>query len=277
MIETSLPRRVPAVRLGWQRKLRILPLLTAPLLLFLVSPLVALVLRLDVLHLAANLTDLLVIQAISLSMLTTIIATTIAVVFGTPLAYLLARYKFRGRAIVDTLIDLPMVLPPSVAGIALLMAFGRRGLFGSHLSDAGVEIAFTQVAVVLAQVFVAAPYFVKAATAGFVKVERELEHAAALDGASQWNIFRFVTFPLAWPALFGGMVMTWARALGEFGATIIFAGNFPGRTQTMPLAIYLGFERDLDLALTLAVILLSISFLVLVTVKGVLHQRIGTV
>jgi molybdate transport system permease protein len=247
------------------------------LLLFLVSPLVALVLRLDVLHLAANLTDLLVIQAISLSMLTTIIATTIAVVFGTPLAYLLARYKFRGRAIVDTLIDLPMVLPPSVAGIALLMAFGRRGLFGSYLSDAGVEIAFTQVAVVLAQVFVAAPYFVKAATAGFVKVERELEHAAALDGASQWNIFRFVTFPLAWPALFGGMVMTWARALGEFGATIIFAGNFPGRTQTMPLAIYLGFERDLDLALTLAVILLSISFLVLVTVKGVLHQRIGTV
>lgn len=277
MIETSLPRRVPAVRLGWRRKLRILPLLTAPLLLFLVSPLVALVLRLDVLHLAANLTDLLVIQAISLSMLTTIIATTIAVVFGTPLAYLLARYKFRGRAIVDTLIDLPMVLPPSVAGIALLMAFGRRGLFGSYLSDAGVEIAFTQVAVVLAQVFVAAPYFVKAATAGFVKVERELEHAAALDGASQWNIFRFVTFPLAWPALFGGMVMTWARALGEFGATIIFAGNFPGRTQTMPLAIYLGFERDLDLALTLAVILLSISFLVLVTVKGVLHQRIGTV
>ncbi|MCG8353473.1 MAG: ABC transporter permease [Chloroflexales bacterium] len=279
MIETSLSRRAPAVRLGWRRTLRMLPLslLMTPLLLFLVLPLVALVLRLDVAYLAANLADLLVIQAISLSMLTTLIATTIAVLFGTPLAYLLARTKFRGRAIVDTLIDLPMVLPPSVAGIALLMAFGRRGLFGSYLSDAGVEIAFTQIAVVLAQVFVAAPYFVKAATAGFVKVERELEHAAALDGASQWNVFRFVTLPLSWPALFGGMVMTWARALGEFGATIIFAGNFPGRTQTMPLAIYLGFERDLDLALTLAVILLSISFLVLVTVKGALRQRIGAV
>jgi molybdate transport system permease protein len=129
--------------------------------------------------------------------------------------------------------------------------------------------------VVLAQCFVAAPYFVKAAAAGFAGVDRELEQAAALDGASPAQVLRYITIPLAWPALFSGAVMTWARALGEFGATIIFAGNLPGRTQTMPLAIYLGFERDLNLALTLATILLAISFGVLALVKGVLGQRVG--
>jgi molybdate transport system permease protein len=127
----------------------------------------------------------------------------------------------------------------------------------------------------MAQCFVAAPYFVKAATAGFGGVDRELEQAAALDGADARQVFRLITVPLAWPVLFSGIVMTWARALGEFGATIIFAGNLPGRTQTMPLAIYLGFERDLNQALTLAVILLVISFGVLALVKVLLKQRVG--
>jgi molybdate transport system permease protein len=168
-----------------------------------------------------------------------------------------------------------MVLPPAVAGVALLMAFGRRGVLGSYLSDMGFDLAFTQTAVVLAQLFVAAPFYVKSAMAGFAKVDRDAEDAAALDGAGALTVFRRITIPLAWPALFGGAVMTWARALGEFGATIIFAGNFPGRTQTMPLAIYLGFELQLNVALTLAVILLVISFGVLVIIKGMLHQRLA--
>jgi molybdate transport system permease protein len=173
------------------------------------------------------------------------------------------------------LLDLPMVLPPAVAGIALLVAFGRRGLVGAYLNELGITLAFTQTAVVLAQLFVAAPFYIKAAIAGFGAVDQDLEQAAALDGASGWGIFRYITVPLAWPTLFSGAVMTWARALGEFGATIIFAGNFPGRTQTMPLAIYIGFELDLNVALTLAVILLAISFGVLFIVKGLLRQRLS--
>jgi molybdate transport system permease protein len=188
---------------------------------------------------------------------------------------LLARRDFRGRGVVDTLIDLPMVLPPAVAGIALLVTFGRRGLLGPYLEAAGLSLAFTTAAVVLAQVFVAAPFYIKAATAGFGGVERELEQAAEIDGASPWRVFRYITVPLAWPVLLGGAVMTWARALGEFGATIIFAGNFPGRTQTMPLAIYIGLELDLGVALTLSALLLAVSFGVLFVVKGLLRQRTG--
>jgi molybdate transport system permease protein len=176
--------------------------------------------------------------------------------------------------LIETLLEIPMVLPPAVAGVALLMAFGRRGIVGSYLGEWGIEVAFSQTAVVLAQLFVAAPFYVKAAVVGLSKIDREVEQAAALDGAGPWTTFRHITLPLAWPALFGGAVMTWARALGEFGATIIFAGNFPGRTQTMPLAIYLGFELELNVALTLAIILLSSSFAVLIILKGFLRQRI---
>lgn len=254
-----------------------LSLLALPILLFLSLPLVALVLRVRVPLFVVSLADPAVIQAVILSLRTSVLSTLAALLFGTPLAYLLARRKFRGRAVIDTLIDLPMVLPPSVAGIALLMAFGRRGLLGVYLNEWGLTLAFTQAAVVLAQIFVAAPFFVKAAIAGFAGVERELELAAAIDGASPLHIFRYITAPLAGPVLFGGAVMTWARALGEFGATIIFAGNFPGRTQTMPLAIYIGFELELGVALTLSVILLVISFLVLFVVKALLRQRIGSI
>jgi molybdate transport system permease protein len=246
-----------------------------PLLAFLVIPIVALLLRLEWSELWSTLQGSVVVQALGLSMVTTLLATGLSLALGAPLAYVLARREFRGRTLIDTLIDLPMVLPPSVAGIALLMAFGRRGLVGAPLAEWGITLSFTQLAVVLAQCFVAAPYFVKAATAGFAGVDRDLEQAAALDGASAAQVMRFVTVPLAWPALFSGTVMTWARALGEFGATIIFAGNLPGRTQTMPLAIYLGFERDLNLAVTLSAVLLAISFGVLALVKGVLKQRVG--
>lgn len=273
---TSLSREAPGQSVSWRNWQRNVPLTlsAAPLLFLLCVPLLALVLRLDLAAFWANLGSPVVMQAIGLSLATTTVTTLLAIVLGMPLAYLLARRRFRGRTLVDTLIDLPMVLPPAVAGIALLIAFGRRGLVGAPLSDLGITISFTQIAVVLAQFFVAAPYFVKAASVGFATVEREVEQAAAIDGASAWNVFRHVTVPLAWPALLGGAVMTWARALGEFGATIIFAGNLPGRTQTMPLAIYIGFERDLNAALTLAVILLAVSFAVLALVKGLLRQRV---
>jgi molybdate transport system permease protein len=270
-------REIPAgaTRPGWRWRSIALPLAAAPLLGFLLLPLAALLLRINPTELASHLLSPVVGQAIRLSVATTLTTTLITLALGTPLAFLLARTQFWGRQAVDTLLDLPMVLPPSVAGIALLIAFGRRGLFGPLLTSLEIEIAFTQAAVVLAQLFVAAPFYVKAAAAGFAGVDRELEQSAALDGASRLGVFRYITMPLAWPALFGGAIMTWARALGEFGATIIFAGNFPGRTQTMPLAIYLGFERDLDLALTLAAILLGISFAVLISVKWLLRQRVA--
>jgi molybdate transport system permease protein len=226
--------------------------------------------------LLANLGQAQVIQAISLSLMTTSITLAVTIVFGTPVAYLLARYNFPFRKAVDTLLDLPTVLPPSVAGIALLMAFGRRGLIGEWLEFWDIHIAFTQVAVILAQTFIAAPFYVKAAILGFASVDKDLEQAAALDGADSRQVFRFVTLPLAWTALLSGAVMTWARALGEFGATIIFAGNYPGRTQTMPLAIYIGFELDLNVALTLSVILVGCSFLVLMIVKGLLQRELNT-
>ena len=276
-MELSLPRAA-ARRARWDRgrwETFWLLLLALPMLFFLVWPLVALVARIPPLSLIENLGNPEVIQAISLSLTTTAISTSAALVFGTPLAYLLARRNFRGRAVIDTLIDLPMVLPPSVAGIALLIAFGRRSLLGGALSDLGLSLAFTTAAVVLAQIFVAAPFYIKAAIAGFAGVDRDLEQAAAIDGANAWRIFRHITVPLAWPVLLGGAVMTWARALGEFGATIIFAGNFPGRTQTMPLAIYIGLELELAVALTLSAILLATSFLVLFVVKGLLRQRVS--
>jgi len=251
-----------------------LVLASLPMLVFLLLPLIALLLRIPLAQLLANLANPEVSQAISLSMITTALTLLLTLLLGTPLAYLLARRRFRGHTALDTLIDLPMVLPPSVAGIALLVAFGRRGLLGQYLSVAGIELAFTTNAVVLAQLFVAAPFYIKAAAAGFAAIDRELEQAAALDGASTFQVFRYVTGPLAWTALFGGAVMTWARALGEFGATIIFAGNFVGRTQTMPLAIYQGFEQDLNVALTLSVILLAVSFAILFLVKGILRQNI---
>lgn len=272
-------RQAPGVATGRLRSAHPswrLPLAASPLLVLLSLPLLALLLRLDFATLLANLASPVVRQAMLLSLTTATIATFAVVIMGTPLAYLLARRRFRGRVVVDTLVDLPMILPPAVAGIALLLVFGRRGLLGPALDVLGFQIVFTPVAVILAQIFVASPFYVTSAAAGFAEVDRELEQAAALDGATPWAVFRYVTVALAWPALVGGGVMTWARALGEFGATIIFAGNFPGRTQTMPLAIYLGFERDLELAVTLSFILVAASFLVLVTVKWLLRRRYQT-
>jgi molybdate transport system permease protein len=248
-----------------------------PLILLILLPLLALVLRVTPANFLAALAEPSVGQALRLSFVTTLISTGLALLFGTPAAYLLARRRFPGHALLETLLEVPMVLPPAVAGIALLVAFGRRGLFGPWLESAGIDIAFTSVAVIMAQLFVAGPFYVKAATSAFAAGDREIEQAAAVDGAGPLGVFRHITLPLAAVPLIGGTVMMWARALGEFGATIIFAGNFPGRTQTMPLAIYLGFELDLNISIVLGVIFLLISGVVLLLVKGVLRRRISGV
>lgn len=273
--QLSQARRLALRSRRWNSVLLIV--IALPMLLFVLLPLLSLLIRTRPMTLVDNLLDSTVMQAVGLSLMSSTLATLLAVVVGTPLAYLLARCHFRGRSLIETLTELPMVLPPAVAGVALLMAFGRQGVVGSYLSSLGVDIAFSQTAVILAQLFVAAPFYVKSAITGLSRIEQEVEQAAAIDGARPLGVFWYVTLPLAWPALFGGAVMTWARALGEFGATIIFAGNFPGRTQTMPLAIYIGFEIELDMALTLAVILLTTSFVVLVVIKGVLRQRVGSI
>jgi molybdate transport system permease protein len=203
-------------------------------------------------------------QALTLSILTTAAAMVMILGLGTPLAYLLARRHFPGRWLIDTLIDLPIVLPPAVAGIALLMAFGRRGVLGGPLADLGITIPFTAVAVVFAQVFVAAPFYIRAARGGFERIEPDLEAAAADLGARPATVFRTITLPLARPGLAAGAVLAWARALGEFGATIMFAGNLAGTTQTMPLAIYGEYgSGDLPAALLLAIMLLATSVVIL--------------
>ena len=238
-----------------------------PLVLLFLIPILMLFTRISPRALLENIGQPMVLQAIGISLRTTLISLGFTLLLGTPLAYLMGRHQFRFKKALDTLIDLPTVLPPAVAGVALLMTLGRKGIIGSWLNDIGIELAFTTAAVVLAQVFIGAPFYVRAATLGFAAIDVEIEQAAQLDGASRFQIFRFIILPLSRYALLSGGMMSWARALGEFGATIIFAGNFPGRTQTMPLAIYLGFERDLQSALTLAVILVVISFLSLLLIK----------
>jgi len=266
------------IRSGWLTKANksSWQLLTLPLLIFIALPIFAIFLRTSLADLLANLNETQVVKAVNLSMFTSVITTVVTWIAGTPVAYFLAQRRFRFHRLLDTLIDLPTVLPPAVAGVALLMAFGRRGLFGAWLETMDIQIPFTVIAVVMAQTFLAAPFYVKAAAIGFAAIDPELKQAAALDGANRVQIFRHITLPLSWMALLSGSVMTWARALGEFGATIIFAGNFPGRTQTMPLAIYVGFEIDMNVALTLAIILISFSFLTLVIVKGFLHNRLDS-
>jgi len=246
--------------------------LALPLLLFLLLPLLALVFYSSPAELAATLRLPQVRQALGLSLRTSAWATLASVILGLPAAYLLARREFPGRAALDSLIDLPIVLPPAVAGLSLLLVFGRRGLLGAPLDALGLRITFTELAVIIAQTFIAVPLFIRAATVGFAGVDLEMEDAAAIDGAGRWQTFWFITLPLSRRAVLSGVALAWARALGEFGATIIFAGNFPGRTQTMPLAIYIGFELNMNVAVTLSVILVAASFMTLLLVKLMFRQ-----
>lgn len=207
------------------------------------------------------------VAALRVSLLTTSLSTAAAILTGTPLAYALARIQFRGRAWVELLVDLPIVLPPSVAGLGLLLAFGRRGLLGEGLQFLGITLPFTTAAVILAQLFVAGPLYVRAARIGFAAVNRSLEEAAYTEGANQWQLFRYVMIPAASQALLSGALLCWARALGEFGATILFAGNLIGRTQTMPLAIYIGLESNREVAVALSVLLMLVSALFLALLR----------
>lgn len=245
-----------------------------PFMLFILLPLAGLLLRTDLPLIQESLQNEQVVKAIRLSMTTSIITVVITLIIGTPVAYYLAHRQHRFYQIVDALVDLPTVLPPSVAGVALLLAFGRSGMVGKWLAALDISIPFTVTAVVMAQTFVAASLYIKSAAVGLGAVDLELRQAAAIDGANRWQTFWFVTIPLSGVSLLTGSALAWARALGEFGATIIFAGNFPGRTQTMPLAIYIGFEIDLRVALVLSVILVSLSFIIILVVKWLLHKTI---
>jgi molybdate transport system permease protein len=254
----------------WLLALSALPLF------FLVAPLLALVQRtLSSGRPLPSLGDPVVSQALALSLGTTAVSLALTIAFGTPVAYLMARYKFTGWRVLDTLIDLPMVLPPAVAGLSLLMLFGRTGFLGSMLNTWGIDVAFTTAAVVLAQTFVAAPFYIRSARAGFESVDPKLERVAATLGESEARVFWRITVPLALPSLLSGAIMSWARGLGEFGATIMFAGNTPGRTQTMPLAVYTALESDLWAAMTIAILLVVLSLAALAILKLAIHGQSG--
>ncbi len=237
--------------------------------LLLALPMLGLFLRIPPGQLLARLCTPLVVQALRLSLITSLASTGAAVILGLPVAYLLATRDFPGKRLLEVVIDLPIVLPPTVAGLGLLLAFGRVGIAGRALATLGVTIPFTTLAVVLAGLFVAGPFLVITARAGFEQVDARLLRAASTLRASSAYTFLHVVLPLSLPSLTAGAAMTWARALGEFGATITFAGSLPGRTQTMPLAVYQALESDLDAAVALSVILLLFSFGLLLTLRSV--------
>ena len=214
------------------------------------------------------------VEALKLSLIASVSATVIALILGVPLAWIFARVEFRGRNLLRAMTTLPMVLPPVVGGIALFLAFGRRGLVGSWLdSTFGITLPFTTAGVVMAETFVAMPFLIITVEAGLRSMDRRYEEAARTLGAKRWTVFTRVTLPLIGPSLFAGAVLCWARALGEFGATITFAGNFPGVTQTMPLAVYLLLETNQEASYILSLVLLVISLGVLVTLR---HRWLGS-
>ena len=242
---------------------------SALLVLFIAVPLAALYLHLAPARFAATIGSPNALAALRLSLLTTTASLALTLALGTPLAYALARGRFAGRHVVDAVVDLPIVVPPAVAGLALLFVFGKYGVAAPALDALHVRLAFTTAAVVLAQLFVGAPFYVRAARAGFASVDRVYEEASATLGMGPLRTFVRVTAPLALPALAGGAVLAWARALGEFGATIMFAGNLPGVTQTLPLAVYLGLESgDVDLAAALAVVLVTVALAVVIAARA---------
>lgn len=231
-------------------------------------PLVALIIRVPWTNFWSSLSSDAATTALFLSARTSLITTSLAVITGLPLAWLLAHRNFPGIAFVRALCVLPMVLPPVVGGVALLYAFGTKGLIGSALDNWwGIRLGFTQTAAILAQYFVAVPFFIVVMESAFQQFDQRLAHAARTLGAGPWRTFVTVTLPVVRPALIAGVVLTWARALGEFGATITFAGNTPGRTQTLPLAIYTAFESGDDQALVLSFIMMAVSFVVLVLLR----------
>ncbi len=236
---------------------------------FLVLPLAGLLARTPWSTIGEHLSQPGELTALWLSLETATISTLLCVVLGVPIAFVLARTRFFGQRLVRALVTLPLVLPPVVGGVALFTAFGRRGILGQWLSgEFGIDLAFTTKAVVMAQTFVAMPFLIIAVEGALRGADGRYEEAAATLGASAWTRFRRVTLPLVAPGVAAGAVLAWARALGEFGATITFAGSLPGRTQTMPTAVYQALETDLDSAIVLSLILVAVSVAILVSLRG---------
>ena len=235
---------------------------------FFVLPLAGLLYRAPWETALSDLTSSEAITALRLSFIVSLAATVLALLLGIPLAWIYARVAFPGRNIVRALTTLPMILPPVVGGVALLFAFGRRGLFGQALDSMfGIRLPFTTAGAVLAATFVAMPFLVLTVEAGLRSMDRRYEDAARTLGAGRWLVFRRVTLPLIAPSVFAGAVLCWARALGEFGATITFAGNLPGTTQTLPLAVYIALETRPEVAIMLSLVLLAISLAILVAMR----------
>jgi len=261
----SRERRARIVAVAWPAALGAL---SGLLLLLVLLPVAGLLFTSSPGQLWRGLADPLVGPAVRLTLATTVASVVLIVACGTPLAWLIARRRSRLWRILETVIELPVVLPPAVAGVALLLAFGRRGLLGPALGALGIGLPFSSAAVVLAQSFVAAPFFVQAAIAAFRRLDGDLVLVARTLGASWPRVFFTVALPLSWPALAGGAALSWARALGEFGATLMFAGNLSGRTQTLPLAIYTALESDLQTAQSLSIVLVVVAFALLVAIRA---------
>jgi molybdate transport system permease protein len=244
---------------------------------FLLLPIVAIFLRIPVRELFAQLDNQVARDALVVSLKTSLIAHVSVLVFGTPTAYFLARRRFPGRSAVLTLIELPLVLPPAVAGIALLAAFGRFGLLGEQLDALGIQIGFTQTAVVLAVAFVESPFYLRGAIAAFESVDENLIAAARTLGAGPWRVFGRIALPLAAGGLGAASALALARGLGEFGATLIFAGSLQGVTQTLPLAIYAEFDQDFDVALAISALFILVGAAILVGLKVFIWARLGSI
>ena len=235
---------------------------------FLVLPLVGLLIRAPWSAIGPALAEPEVGQALRLSLLSASLATVVSIVLGVPLAWVLARSRMRGRSVLRALVTIPLVLPPVVGGVALFLVLGRQGIVGSWLDDAfGITIPFTTAAVVIAETFVAMPFLVISVEGALRAADARFEDVAATLGADRWTTFRRVTLPMVAPGVAAGAVLCWARALGEFGATITFAGNFPGTTQTMPLAVYLALQRDPEAAIVLSLVLLAVSLATLLLLR----------
>jgi len=243
--------------------------------LFISLPLVAVFLNLDLNKVLMQMKNPQIVSALTVGLVTSFLATLTSFVFGVPTAYLLATRKFPGRALIDTILDVPIVLPPAVAGVALLLVFAPRGLLGPMLRESGIILPGSTVAVIIAQVFVASPFLLRSAKTAFESIDRTLIDSAKILNPSRLRVFVTVTLPLATHGLLAGTIMTWARSMGEFGATLMFAGNLPGVTQTMPLAIYMLLAEDPLASNVLSAILVAVSFSVLALFRLLGRRRYG--
>jgi molybdate transport system permease protein len=253
----------------------ILGLIVLTYFLFIALPIAAIFLRINPSQVNAQLQNSQIIGAIKLSLFTSAIATLIAFVLAVPTAYFMATRKFLGKAVIDTVIDLPIVLPPAVAGVALLYAFAPKGLLGPILNAFGLTIPGYTIAVIIAEAFVASPFLLRSAKTGFENMDKDVINSAKILTGSRLRVFFTVTLPLTARAILSGIMMTWARAMGEFGATLMFAGNLPGITQTMPLAIYVLLYSDPLAGVMLSIILIVISFVILIAIKLLEQKKFG--